>query len=81
MDADLGVLDVEQLVLVVGEVAYSPGLVHDDLAVHLEVGRAQLSEGTDLGNVKVVQGADSIGRWGFAVQPPGNEKWSVPKRV
>jgi hypothetical protein len=47
--------------------------MHEDLAVDLKVGRAQLGEGSDLGNVKVIQGPASIGRQGFAVQPPGNE--------
>ena len=77
VDADLRFLDVEQLVLVIGQIADPAGLVHDHFAVDLEVGGAQLRERADLGNVEVVQGADSIGRPGFAVQPPGNDMGCV----
>jgi hypothetical protein len=48
-------------------------VVHVELGVDLQVGRAQIGKGADLDDVAIFQSADSIGRPGFAVQPSGNE--------
>ncbi len=72
VDPHLGVLHVEQLVLVVGEVADPARLPHDDLPVDLEVGSPELAEGTYLRHVEIVQTTFSIGPPRFGHKRCGN---------